>query len=84
MTTDERPGVPIALDREAVIYVDHRRKEAHFIDGEMWSPERLDYVQRSSLAARLRALAEVIDPGTYDEHLERTRVRLGAESVGRA
>lgn len=70
--------VTIAAERSALIYADGWG-QAHVLTEPSWSADRIDYVERATLAARLRALAEVIDPGTWDEHAERIRARTGAE-----
>jgi hypothetical protein len=77
--SDEPLRIEMA-DREAVIYTDGRG-EAHILDDRNWSAARLDFVQRATLAAKLRAIAELVDPGPLGVYETRQAAWLGAESV---
>lgn len=55
-------NLQIAVDpnREVLIYGDGEG-QAHVISSRLWTPVLLDVVQRKVLAARLRAIAELIE-----------------------
>ena len=55
--------------------------EVHTLDSPMWRAGRLSFVDRHTLAARLRALADLIDPGPLHVYELNQAVINGAEEV---
>lgn len=56
-----------------VTYTEHGNGTTHELDAPDWSPNRLGYVERAELWAKLQALADIVDPGEYQDWQQKQR-----------